>query len=66
MFHVKQVLKLTVSPDGTVQQVTDASGTLQNAALKSCVLERVKKWRFPATKDGKKAIVALSLILKVP
>jgi len=66
MFHVKHVLTLTVSPDGTVQQVTDASGTLQNAALKSCVLERVKKWRFPATKDGKKAIVALSLILKVP
>jgi len=61
-FHVKQVLTLIISPDGTVLEVKDTSGTLKSVTLKSCVLDRVKKWQFPATKDGRKATVTLTLL----
>jgi len=61
-FHVKHVLTLIINPDGMVREVTMASGTLKNASRQSCVLDRVKKWRFPATKDGKKATVLLTLM----
>jgi len=64
MFHVKHVLTLILSPDGTVQEIRDSSGTLKNSVLKSCVRERVKKWRFPATRDGNKATVTITLMLK--
>ncbi|OPY84662.1 MAG: Vault protein inter-alpha-trypsin [Syntrophus sp. PtaU1.Bin208] len=63
LFHVKHVLILTLSPDGTVREVTDSSGTLNNVPLKSCVFEHLKKWRFPATKDGRAASVTLTLTM---
>jgi len=57
----KLVLTLILNPDGTVREVTNTSGELKSASLKQCILDLVKKWRFPATKDGRKATVRLTL-----
>ncbi len=65
-FHMKHILSLLLSPDGSVLEVEvrDASGRRMNAALKPCVLERVKTWRFPTAKNGRNTRVTLTLIGK--
>jgi Ca-activated chloride channel family protein len=57
----KLVLTLILNPDGTVKEVKDSSGTLKNASLKSCVLDLVRKWQFPAAKDGRDAKVTITM-----
>ncbi|OPY14869.1 MAG: Vault protein inter-alpha-trypsin [Syntrophus sp. PtaB.Bin075] len=60
----KLILKLILNPDGTVREVAEPSGKLKSVSLKSCVVDRVKKWRFPATGDGRKAALTITITLK--
>jgi hypothetical protein len=58
----KLVLRLTVSPDGTVKSVQVLSGTFKKGKAPRCVLDPLKKIRMSATQHGKegRAVVTLS------
>ena len=64
VFHVKQTFILVISPDGTVRKVTASPAALKDAAVNSCLLERMKKWRFPAAGNGKESRITLTLVLR--
>ncbi len=46
------VVRLTIAPDGTVRAVKVLRGAADNEAG---IVDQIKKWRFPATGDGKEA-----------
>ena len=58
----KLVLRLTISPDGTVKSVQVLSSTFKNGKAHPCVLDALKKITMSATQDGKegRAVVTLS------
>jgi Ca-activated chloride channel family protein len=58
----KLVIRLTVSPDGTVKSVKVLSSTFKNSKAHSCVLAALKKITMSATQDEKegRAVVTLS------
>jgi Ca-activated chloride channel family protein len=58
----KLVLRLTISPDGTVKSVKVLSSTFKNSKAHSCVLAALKKITMSATQHEKegRAVVTLS------
>ena len=58
----KLVLRLTVSPHGSVKSVQVLSSTFKNGKAPQCVLDTLKKITMSATQDGKegRAVVTLS------
>ncbi len=53
-------IKLTINPDGTVQNLeVIASG--MGSKIKKCVSEQMKKWFFPATVNGQEVKVTITL-----
>jgi Ca-activated chloride channel family protein len=57
----KIVIRLTISPDGTVKSVQILSSTLRNGKADQCAAEQVRKIRLPATQDGKEGRVVVTL-----
>jgi Na+-translocating ferredoxin:NAD+ oxidoreductase RnfG subunit len=58
----KIVLRLTISPDGTVKSVQILSSTLKNGKASQCMADQIRKIKLPATPDGKDGRVVISLI----
>lgn len=58
------VLRLVFSPQGKVGQSEFVSTDITDDKLKTCILDKAKKWRIPATSDGKPASVAYSLVFE--
>jgi len=58
----KLVLRLTVGQDGKVKNVNILSSFLKNGRFQQAVIERVKKWQFPATQGGREAKITFSLV----
>jgi Ca-activated chloride channel family protein len=58
----KLILKMSLRADGTVKSVRVLPDVLKNDALMQCVIEQVKKWRFPAAKDGREVKAAVTLV----
>ena len=58
----KLVLRLTVSPDGSVKSVQVLSSTFKNGKAPQCVTRHIEKDQMSATQDGKegRAVVTLS------
>jgi TonB family protein len=56
------VLKLVINADGTVKNVSVVSSTLNEQAFDQCILEKLKGWRFPSTRDGRGAEVTITLM----
>jgi TonB family protein len=56
------VLELTTTPDGRIKSAKVVSGTLNNSNAEQCLLETVKKWRFPATQGGREGTARVSLV----
>ncbi len=57
----KLVLRLTISPDGTVKSVQVLSSTFKNGKAPQCVLDQLKKITMSATQDGKEGRVVVTL-----
>jgi outer membrane biosynthesis protein TonB len=55
------VLKMTLNADGTVKDVQVLSGISSNDQARQCIIGQVKKWKFPAAKDGRKVTVTVTL-----
>lgn len=58
----KLVFRLTINPDGIVKDVRVISGIFKNKAIKQCLIERVKKWQFPATQDSREVKATVTLV----
>ncbi|HOG80948.1 MAG TPA: VIT domain-containing protein [Smithellaceae bacterium] len=56
-------LRFSVNPDGTVKKAEIISCPVTNAEFRKCLIDRVKKWFFPATKNKKEVTVSLSIVL---
>ncbi len=56
-------LRFTINPDGTVRKAEIISGTIANSGFRQCVMDRMKKWVFPAAKNKKEVIVTLSIVI---
>ncbi len=48
----KQVVSLTVEPDGTVSNVLMVEDSLQAPAVTDCVMAQMRGWKFPAIAQG--------------
>lgn len=55
------VLKMTLKADGTVKDVQVLSAISRNDQARQCIIGQVKKWKFPAAKDGTKVTVTVTL-----
>lgn len=55
----KIIIKLRINPDGTVKEVIFDSYSLP--ALRNCLREQIKTWRFPVTRDGQPGEILFSL-----
>jgi len=58
----KLVFRLTINPDGIVKDVQVISGIFKNKAITQCLIERVKKWQFPATQDSREVKATVTLV----
>ncbi|OPY10166.1 MAG: Vault protein inter-alpha-trypsin [Syntrophaceae bacterium PtaB.Bin038] len=58
----KLVVRLTVNPDGTVKGVRVLSGTLTGTETAQCIVERLKKIRLPAARDGKEGRAVVTVV----
>jgi Ca-activated chloride channel family protein len=56
----KLVLRLAISPDGTVKSVQVLSSTLKSGKAPQCVTDQLRKIRLPATRDGKEGRVVVT------
>jgi TonB family protein len=45
-------VRMVVDPDGQVREAAITRGASVDAALSRCVIERVRRWRFPAPRHG--------------
>jgi hypothetical protein len=52
---------MTLNADGMVQDVQVLSGVSGNDKTRQCIIGQVKKWQFPAAKDGRKVKVTVTL-----
>lgn len=60
----KIVIEITVAPDGTVKEAKVVSGMAKGSAAERCLIETVKRWRFPATGDTAEVKVTLTVELR--
>jgi Ca-activated chloride channel family protein len=58
----KLLLKMSLNADGTVKNVRVLADKLRNDTLMQCVIEQVKKWRFPAAMDGREVKATVTLV----
>jgi len=57
----KLVISLIINKDGTIKDIKIVSGASINKTGNKCIIEAVKKWKFPATTDGKEAKAAITI-----
>jgi len=58
----KVVIRLIISPDGTVKSVQILSCTLKGGQAASCVAGHLRKIVLPATKDGKEGRAVVTIV----
>jgi TonB family protein len=61
-FRGTMVLRLLINADGTVKSASLVSSTLNEQAFDQCILEKLRGWRFPSTRDGRGAEVTITLM----
>lgn len=57
-------IAFTIEGDGTTRDARVQKSTLGNAQLGFCVVERIARWKFPKSEDGKPVVVAYPFILE--
>ncbi len=60
----KLVFKMIIDPTGRIIKVDMDDGPKKDRKFERCMLQELKKLRFPAPKGGKKEIVTVTFILK--
>jgi TonB family protein len=57
-------VKFTISAEGKVTESSEASGTLDDAAVGECVVKAVKRWKFPKPRGGGVVTVTYPFVLE--
>ena len=57
------LLRFTLAPDGSVEDVTNASSTLGLPDVEQCVLTQVRTWTFPALGGDESVVVTYPIDL---
>ena len=52
-------INLTINADGTVKKGDITAGLLKDAGLRRCLIDRIKKWRFPVTSNAREVKVII-------
>jgi pSer/pThr/pTyr-binding forkhead associated (FHA) protein/outer membrane biosynthesis protein TonB len=60
----KVTLSFSILPNGSVKNPRASNPSLNDNALLSCITRKMKRWKFPAPKDGGVVKVSYPLILK--
>jgi len=60
----KVSVKFTISPKGYVTQATVSQTSLHNSSVESCIVQKIRTWKFPEPKGGGIVIVNYPFILK--
>ena len=60
----KIIFKLVVDPTGQVINVHLDKGVNKAKAFKTCMVQNLKKLRFPAAKSGVNTVIIVSFVLK--
>ena len=58
----KLVLELSISPSGKIKAVKIVSSPFKNRNAEQCIIENVKKWKFPATQGNREVKATVSLV----
>lgn len=53
----KVAVSFTIDPAGTVAVAGVADSTIGNPAVEACILERLRRWRFPEPRGGGEVVV---------
>ncbi len=56
-------INVIINADGTVKKVDIEAGDLKDAGLCQCLIDRVKKWRFPVTSNARE--VKLIIVFRI-
>ncbi len=57
-------INLTINADGTVQKVEILSGTARETIAQQCIMDQIKKWRFPAAVKGREVKATIRLTVQ--
>ena len=60
----KVTLSFTILPNGRLQNPSAQNPSFNDPQLLDCIMGKMKRWLFPAPKDGGVAKVSYPLILK--
>ena len=60
----KVTLSFSILPNGKLKNPRASNPSLNDNALLSCITRKMKRWKFPAPKDGGVVKVSYPLILK--
>ena len=60
----KVVVSLAISPTGLVRDVKVTRSTVKDSKLETCIVNRIRNIRFPASKDGKAKKVSFPFVFK--
>jgi hypothetical protein len=55
-------LNISVNRNGTVKKVKILTAQLKDDAVLRCIVAKMKKWQFPASKDGREVKATLTLV----
>ena len=58
------IVGFTIGPNGQVLTSSMASSTLGNPAVEGCVVQAVRRWRFPAPRGGGIVVVSYPLVVR--
>jgi Ca-activated chloride channel homolog len=56
----KIIIKITIDAKGMVKNIEIIQGATTAPEAKSCLVKTIKKWNFPATKDGKEGTITIT------
>jgi TonB family protein len=60
----KVIVRFTISPTGKVMRPGIKKSTLGSASVESCIVSRLRRWRFPAPKNGGAVAVSYPFLFK--
>jgi TonB family protein len=60
----KVIVRFTISPTGKVMRPGIKKSTLGSSSVESCIVSRLRRWRFPAPKNGGAVAVSYPFLFK--
>jgi len=62
--RAKLVIELILGPDGKVKAAKISGGPFRDKSAERCIIEQVKKWKFPPTQGSRDVKATVSLVVE--